>query len=241
MTRIVMMLRPLLPDDSSSTLQIASRAQPGCPSAPVIKVTVHEGDPLSRAGVASHITQQHDMTETTHLSRDAGASKDLAVVLLDRVDATAAVRLRKLSADRRQRVVLVVGELDENQLELVMEAGIHTIVWRHEATRERLLKAIHAAGRDESDIPSDLLRRLMNQLGRRARETSRSTPPAGRPTARELSVLKLVAQGLGTKEIADRLSYSERTVKGILHDVMMRLHLKNRAHAVAYAIREGYI
>ena len=58
---------------------------------------------------------------------------------------------------------------------------------------------------------------------------------------REAEVLKLVASGHDTAEIAGRLSYSQRTVKNILHDVTTRLQLKNRSHAVAYAVREGLI
>jgi DNA-binding CsgD family transcriptional regulator len=53
--------------------------------------------------------------------------------------------------------------------------------------------------------------------------------------------LKLVASGHDTAEIAGRLCYSQRTVKNILHDVTTRLQLRNRSHAVAYAVREGLI
>jgi DNA-binding CsgD family transcriptional regulator len=58
---------------------------------------------------------------------------------------------------------------------------------------------------------------------------------------RELRVLRLVAEGHPTSRIARELSYSERTVKSILHDVTTRLQLRNRAQAVAYAVREGLI
>ena len=54
-------------------------------------------------------------------------------------------------------------------------------------------------------------------------------------------VLKLLADGLDTSEIARRLSYSERTIKAVLHDVTARFQLRSRAHAVAYAVRAGLI
>lgn len=54
-------------------------------------------------------------------------------------------------------------------------------------------------------------------------------------------MLKLVADGFDTSEIAHKLSYSERTIKGIIHDVTTRLQLRNRTHAVAFAVREGLI
>lgn len=58
---------------------------------------------------------------------------------------------------------------------------------------------------------------------------------------REIDVIKLVAEGLETREIAAKLCYSERTVKSVLQGMMLRLNLRNRAHAVAYAAREGYL
>jgi DNA-binding NarL/FixJ family response regulator len=205
------------------------------------RVSVYEGDPLSRAGVVSHVAHQLDMTVVQSDPTTGSPEEDVAVVLLNRLDAAAAGRLQKLAADWGHRIVLVIDELDETQLEFVTKIGIHTIVWRHQATEARVVKAIRAARRDECDIPGDLLSRLMLQLGRRARGTALTTLAPGRPTPRELSVLELVSQGLGTKDIAERLNYSERTVKGILHDIMIRHHLRNRAHAVAFAIREGHM
>jgi DNA-binding NarL/FixJ family response regulator len=60
-------------------------------------------------------------------------------------------------------------------------------------------------------------------------------------TDREVRVLRLMAEGLETVEIGQRLFYSERTVKNIVHDITSRLHLRNRTHAVAYALRQGFI
>jgi DNA-binding CsgD family transcriptional regulator len=60
-------------------------------------------------------------------------------------------------------------------------------------------------------------------------------------SAREIEILRLVAEGLDTAEIAVKLAYSERTVKNALHDVTTRLQLRNRSHAVAYALKQGLI
>ena len=60
-------------------------------------------------------------------------------------------------------------------------------------------------------------------------------------TEREIQVLRLIADGLDTAEVARELAFSERTIKSILHDVTTRLQLRNRSHAVAYAVREGLI
>ncbi|MGI8665881.1 MAG: response regulator transcription factor [Jatrophihabitans sp.] len=60
-------------------------------------------------------------------------------------------------------------------------------------------------------------------------------------TDRERAVLKLLSEGLAVAEISKELAYSERTIKSIVHDVTVRLGLRNRTHAVAYALREGLI
>ncbi|MFI7347268.1 LuxR C-terminal-related transcriptional regulator [Streptomyces sp. NPDC049936] len=170
-----------------------------------------------------------------------GPPCQVALVLGDQLDAQSLERLRKLVSEHAKRVVLIVSELDEHRLDQVIEAGIVSIVWRHQATQARMLNAIQAAARGEGDMPGDLLRRALAHLERQSQGTVLSAVAPGRPTGRELNILQLVAHGLGTKEIAEELNYSERTIKGILHDVMTRLHLRNRAHAVAFAIREGYM
>lgn len=70
-----------------------------------------------------------------------------------------------------------------------------------------------------------------------------SEPTEGNGTAalsmRELEVLRTVAAGAGNREVANRLSISEATVKAHLRNIMDKLHVKNRAEAVAKAISSG--
>jgi len=54
-------------------------------------------------------------------------------------------------------------------------------------------------------------------------------------------VLRLVADGRETGEIARELCYSTRTVVSVVHDITNRFRLRNRAHAVAYALRAGLL
>ena len=65
--------------------------------------------------------------------------------------------------------------------------------------------------------------------------------PEARVTRRERQVLALLAEGHSTREVAQRLAYSERTIKNVLQDFTTRLQLRNRTQAVAYAVRRGWI
>jgi len=60
-------------------------------------------------------------------------------------------------------------------------------------------------------------------------------------TARDVNVLRLLADGRSTAAIADDLAYSESTIKNVIHDLVRQLGARNRAHAVALAIRAGAI
>jgi Response regulator containing a CheY-like receiver domain and an HTH DNA-binding domain len=90
-------------------------------------------------------------------------------------------------------------------------------------------------------VPPDLLGRLLAQVSR----VQQFLQPRGLQlsglSTREADILRLIADGLDTNEIAASLSYSERTVKNVLHDVTSRLQLRNRSHAVAYALKQGMI
>ena len=86
-------------------------------------------------------------------------------------------------------------------------------------------------------LPPDLLGTLLDQVKR----LKQQVPISNGLEPREIDVLRLLADGLGTHQIAEKLCYSERTVKNVLHGIMTRLNLRNRAHAVAYAMRAGLV
>ena len=88
----------------------------------------------------------------------------------------------------------------------------------------------------------DLLGTLLRGITRASREV---LEPRGlslsRLTAREQEVLRLVAEGHPTREVANRLCYSERTIKNVIHDVVTKLNARTRSQAVALAVRERLI
>lgn len=202
-----------------------------------VPVAVTAPDPISREGAISQLRRHPEID----LREETGPGT-VALLIEDALDDAALTRLRRIVRSEGARAVLVTGTIRESELLDVVECGVGAIVWRHEATAHRLVQAVLAASRGDGDLPADLLGRLISQVGTLHRGA------AGRPGApslglapREVDVLRLVAEGLDTGEIAGKLSYSERTVKNVMHGLTTRLHLRNRAHAVAYALREGYI
>ncbi|WP_431973402.1 response regulator transcription factor [Micromonospora haikouensis] len=164
---------------------------------------------------------------------------EVAVVIADGIDEAT---LRALRARGTSALVLVVTQVDDIGLVAAVEHGVAGIVRRAETTADRLIAVIRAADAGEGTIPPDLLGRLLQRVGTVQREV---LGPRGLTftglTDREVEVLRLVADGFDTAQIADKLCYSQRTIKNILSNLMNRMHLRNRCHAVAYALRNGLI
>jgi DNA-binding NarL/FixJ family response regulator len=203
------------------------------------RVRVRATDPVSEAGVASQLRIQHDLEV---LSSDSPVRPDVVVLVADRVDEPTAAGIRATRDSGGPRVVLVVGSVDGVEVLAAVEAGVAAIVRRGEATPDRLSTAIRAAATGDGHLPPDLLGRLLQQVGDAQRKAA---VPAGLTfgglTQRELTVLRLIADGYSTSEIATRMAYSERTIKNSIHDLVSRFHLRNRTHAVAFAVRQGLI
>ncbi|MFI5806698.1 LuxR C-terminal-related transcriptional regulator [Streptomyces sp. NPDC051561] len=220
---------------------VAGRGLPGVstagPHTRRVPVAVTAPDPLSREGAVSHLRRHPEI----ELSEEAGPGT-VALLIENSLDDASLTRIRRVSRSQGARAVLVVGSIRESELLEVVECGVGAIVWQHQATATRLVQAVLAASRGDGDLPADLLGRLISQVGslQRGAAGRPGTPTLGL-AAREVDVLRLVSEGLDTGEIAAKLSYSERTVKNVIHGLTTRLHLRNRAHAVAYALREGYI
>jgi DNA-binding NarL/FixJ family response regulator len=202
-----------------------------------LPILVCAHDPVSHAGVVS---QLRGRPEVEIVERDTARARAV-VVAADAVDDATLRLLREHQCDGRP-IVLVVTVVDDAGLAAAVEAGVSGLVRRADATPERLAHAVCAVVRGEGAVPPDLLGRLLVQVGRVQRQV---LAPRGMSftglSSREADILRLVADGLDTNEIATSLSYSERTVKNVLHDVTSRLQLRNRSHAVAYALRQGMI
>ena len=210
-------------------------------TAPLHRVSIYVDafDPILQAGVVSHLRPRPEVKILTETEREAA---DVAVVVVDRVDERTMRMLKCYQRTSETRLVLVAGELADGDVVAAAEAGVVGLLRRHEASADRLVGAITRASCDEGTVPADLLGQLLGQVGalQRGVLAPRGLAFNGLAT-REIEVLRLVADGCDTGEIAGRLAYSERTVKNVLHDVTTRLQLRNRSHAVAFAMRHGLI
>ena len=204
-----------------------------------IHISIHCDDLVVRAGVTAMLRPRPEV-EILDAPDEPGVT--VLVLCADAVDEQALAVMRRWGSGGSVRTVLVVGVIREAQLLDAIECGAVAVVRRAEATAGGLLQAIRAAHRGAGELPADLLGNLLAQVGRARRSRGRHDLVAMPGLSdRETDVIKLVAEGLDTHEIATKLSYSERTVKNVLHDLMVRLHLRNRAHAVAFAARQGYL
>ena len=204
-----------------------------------IPVYLHADDPISRAGVAGQLRPR---PEVEVLRDDEIDRASVAVVVTDAVGEDTIRVLKELHFAGIAHLVVVSGRIDDVDLVAVVEAGVAGLLRRSDATADRLVSVIRAAAAGEGAVPPDLLGRLLTQVGRVQRQmlSPRGLTFTGLAD-REVEVLRLVADGFDTAEIAEKLSYSQRTVKNVLHDITSRLYLRNRSHAVAYALRHGLI
>jgi len=204
-----------------------------------ITTYVHCTDPISLAGVVAQLRARPEVRVVEELDLDRAV---VAVVVADQLDDDTARVIRALGRGDRPRTVLVATSIDESTLVAAAEIGVGGLLRRTDATADALVRAVTRVAAGEGEVPPDLLGRLLEQVGRLQRQV---LAPRGLTfsglSPRETEVLRLVAEGHDTSEIASQMCYSERTVKNVLHDLTTRLQLKNRTHAVAYAMREGLI
>ncbi|MEU2572396.1 response regulator transcription factor [Streptomyces anulatus] len=205
-----------------------------------ITVVLRAQDPISQAGVASQLRAR---PEVTVVERGEGEpTPQVVVMVVDAVDDEVLRVLRNIQRTSTCRTVLVTTDIDEQKLVSAAECGVAGVIRRSESTPDHLVQVIGTVARGEGHLPSDLLGRLLEEVGRLQGQV---LGPRGLHftglAAREVDVLRLVAEGYDTADIATKLAYSERTIKNVLHSVMTRLQLRNRSHAVAYAMRQGLI
>lgn len=136
-------------------------------------------------------------------------------------------------------VMLTVSERDEDLFDAI-RAGARGYLLKNVGAAE-LLDALQRVHAGEAILAPTMAVRLLDEFRSLAENAPKEAAPVDDLSERELDVLRLVAQGLSNKEIADSLGLSEHTVKTHLANILEKLHLRSRAHAAAYAVQAGLV
>ncbi|GAA3031556.1 helix-turn-helix transcriptional regulator [Actinokineospora globicatena] len=204
-----------------------------------VHVVARSADPLTLAGLTSQLAAQPRVQVSTGHHT---AETEVLVVGADRLTPELVAELRAAAAEFDTPVVLVADGVTEADLLAAVECRVVAVLPRASATGSRLAHAVLAAADGGGVLGPDLVGGLLKHLDRVQREllAPRGLTASGL-TTREIDVLRLMADGHDTAEIGIRLSYSERMIKNVIHGLTRRLNLRNRSHAVAFALRAGVI
>ncbi|MFD3517548.1 response regulator transcription factor [Streptomyces sp. NPDC058657] len=230
-----------------------------------LRVHVNASDPIVRDAVVAKL-RHAGIAPVGEPGRAHGA---VLVAAGGTVDEAIDACLPGLWSDGR-RLLVVADVLSHRGVLRAVQAGARAMLHSAGATPARLAAAVHSAHQDEGRLPHSVLARLLNGLAvdglalnnpvRNRSELSRSEltssavtgpphpgaepgpgPTTSRLTSRQTEVLTLMAEGHGNAAIARSLACSEHTVKNVIYELMARLQVRNRAHAVAHAVRAGLI
>ncbi len=160
-------------------------------------------------------------------------------------DGVTATRLIKADWPECKIVMLTTSTEEPDLLEAIRSGASGYLLKSLEI--EPFLTYLEGVERGEAAISRELSGVLLNAVSRQGQERwGGSDAEIGRPNAPELTprqvgIIQLVAQGLSNKEIAERLSVSEHTIKYHLGEIFRRLQVKNRDQAIKQAIYRGLI
>ena len=201
-----------------------------------IKILVVDDHPFLREGIVRAINSQSDMVligeasdgkeaiEQFRLHRPDVTLMDLQMPTMNGTDAIIAIRSEFPAA----RMVVLTAYKGDVQALRAFKAGAVGYLLKN-MLRKELLDTIRVVDSGRRRIPPEIAR----ELGEHIIDDELSL--------REIEVLKLIAAGTSNKIIATRLNLAETTVKSHVQNILLKLDANDRTHAVAIAIKRGYI
>jgi DNA-binding NarL/FixJ family response regulator len=208
---------------------------PGLPPSP-IRVLCADDHPLIRKGIASILANEPDMQLVAEAADGQDAVRlfrelrpdvtlmDLRMPELDGIAATRAIRAEFPDA----RIIALTSYDGDQDIYRALEAGVRGYLLK-EAIHTDVLGAIRTVQAGKRLVPQKVAERLSEYF------------PQVALTRRETEVLTLVADGLGNREIAERLGRSSGTVKIHVENILDKLGAADRTQAVTIAIQRGIL
>ncbi len=155
---------------------------------------------------------------------------DLVMPEMDGIEATRQISARLPEA----RILVLTSFAADDKVFPAIKAGALGYLLK-DSGPEELVQAIRQVHKGESSLHPTIARKVLRELTHPAER--QASPDA--LTERELDVLKLLARGLGTQEIAERLVITEATARTHVSNILGKLHVSSRTQAALYALREG--
>jgi len=212
---------------------------------PRVRVLVVDDQAIVRRGIRALLATEDDLAVVGEAADGAAAVREAErlrpdVVLMDLVmpgtDGVEATRRLAEQTPGMRIVVLTSFATDEHVFPAIQAGALGYLL--KDSDPEDLVRAIRQAARGEPALHPDIARRVLAELHRPpAKAQPRTTEPL---TAREVEVLRLVAEGLSNAAIAARLVVGETTVRTHVSAILSKLQLASRTQAALYALREGY-
>lgn len=207
-----------------------------------MRVLIADDHGIVRSGIRLLIERQPDI-EVIGEAADGAEARDLAIrerpdlaildVKMPKLTGLQATREIKRHAPEVSVLVLSMHD-DERYLFEALKAGASGYVLKTQADTD-LLAAIRAVERGEPFLTSGAQKAVIEDMLERGAE------PEEQLTPRELEIVKLVSEAHTTREIADVLHLSEKTVENHRGAAMRKLGMRDRVELVRYAIRRGLI
>jgi DNA-binding NarL/FixJ family response regulator len=156
---------------------------------------------------------------------------DLLMPVMDGLEATAAIK----QAQPEVEIVAVTSFIEEEKVATALDAGASGYLLK-DATADEVAAAIRGAHAGELQLDPAVARLLAQRLRSRA-----TTQPVESLTAREREVLAELASGASNKEIAYRLSITERTARTHVSNILAKLGLASRTQAALWAVEHKVV
>lgn len=202
----------------------------------IIRVLTVDDHPLLRDGIATLVNAEVDMKIVAEASTGEEAIQlfrkyrpevtlmDIQMPGLNGIDAIREIQNEFVNA----RIIILTTYAGDIQMIRALRAGARAYILKGHVHRELLatIRAVHAGQRKISpEVAAELAEHATDE----------------ELTSRETDVLRLIADGNSNKQIADRLSIGEATVKSHMTNILSKLHANDRTHAVAIGLRRGII